>query len=158
MGKYTDSADIRKLFREVDSVPSFTDEDIEFYIRFAESEVDAKIATRYTLPFSQTPPVIRSIATEKSLIKVLDRFFTGQTEGENDWRNVRKKECDALLKDIVDGKMTLVDSAGAVIGARDDIHGILSSTSEYTPTFDHGNAIFQEVDPDRIDDEEDEKL
>lgn len=158
MGKYTSADDIRKLFREVDSVPEFTDTDMEFYIRFAESEVDAKLAARYTLPFSETPPVIRSIATEKALIKVLDRFFTGQTEDENDWRNVRKKECDALLQGIVDGEITLVNSAGTVLGPRADIHSILSSTNNYTPTFSHGSSIVEEVDPDRIQDEEDERL
>lgn len=158
MGKYTSSDDIRKLFREVDTVPEFTDTDIEFYIRFAESEVDAKLAARYTLPFSATPPVVRAIATEKALIKVLDRFFTGQTEDENDWRNVRKKECDALLQGIVDGEITLVNSAGTVLGPRADIHNILSSTDNYAPTFGHGSSIVEEVDPDRIQDEEDERL
>lgn len=158
MGKYTSAIDIRKLFREVDSADSFTDTDIDFYISFAESEVDAKLAARYTLPFSETPPVVRSIATEKALIKVLDRFFTGQTEDENDWRNKRKEECDALLDGIVEGEITLVNNAGTVLGPRADIHNILSSTDIYAPIFDHGSAILQVVDPDRIQDEEDEKL
>lgn len=158
MGKYTTSIDIRKLFRELDTAEDFNDNDIDFFIVQAESEIDGKVAARYTLPFSETPPLIKTIATEKSLIKVLDRFFTGQTEHENDWRNTRKKECDALLDGIVGGEITLVTSAGIVLGPRADIHNILSSTDIYVPTFDHGSAIRQEVDPDRIQDEEDEKL
>jgi len=156
MGKYTEAEDLRKLYREIDSA-KLNDNDLEFYIRFAEAEIDGVLANRYTLPFSETPQLVRDMSAELSLIKVLDRYFTGQAQDENDWRNTRKEELDRLLAGVNSGTISLVSSAGTVIQPADGLVYVTSTTEDYTPTFGVGDVINEEVDPDRIEDEQNER-
>ena len=153
-GKYTNAADIAKLFPEVDTTGKSA-EDQEFYIRLAEAEIDGHIATRYTLPFSSTPQLIRDVAVELSFIKILEASFTADARSSNDWVQSRRENLDKLLHKIADGIVSLVDSAGGILTQRTDLAGISSDTSQYTPTHGHGNVVFEIVDPDRREDEDD---
>ena len=99
--------------------------------------------------------MIENLSTEYALIKLLDRFFTQEKPSKSDWRAIRKKDLDATLDGLADGSISLVSSAGEIIAQRTDTGGITSDTSTYKPTFDHRDETGQEVDPDRLQDEED---
>lgn len=152
MGKYTDATKLRKLYKDIDTT-GVVDNDIEFFIRQKENIIDLKLSQRYTLPFSSTPPIIETIASECSFIGILDRYFTAETKSKNDWRTIRATDCNSLLGAISDGNMTLVDSGGNIIEQRADIGGIQSNTSGYEPTFNNLDETRQRVDPDKLDDE-----
>ena len=155
MGTYTDETKVRNLYPKLDDVTNLSDKQIEFYVTQAENIINGKISQRYTLPFSSTPPLIESIATEFSLIKLLDRFFTAERVSKNDWRNVRKEDIDKLLEGIMDGSITLVDSANNVIG-QSTAALIASTTEDYEPTFNLLDPVLQRVDPDRLQDKKDD--
>ena len=157
MGKYTDANCIKLLYKEVETA-KLTDQDMEFYIGFAEAEVDGRLAKRYALPLTEVPAIIKDVSTELALIKIIDRFFTSQAQDENEQRNVRKDELDELLAGISSGTLCLVNSDGIVLAAVEGLVGITSDTSKYTPTFGVGEAINEEVDPDRVEDENDDRL
>ena len=72
MGRYTSSGDMRKLFKAFDTVKNINDTDLEFFVTMSEAEIDGYLAQQYTLPFSNTPPLVRSIASEYATIKALD--------------------------------------------------------------------------------------
>lgn len=151
MGKYTDATKLRKLYKDIDT-SGLIDNDIEFFIRQKENIIDLKLAQRYTLPFSSTPPVIETIASECSLVGILDRYFTSESKSKNDWREVRATACNSLLDALSDGSLTLVDSGGAIISQRTDIGGIQSNTSGYEPTFNRLDETLQQEDQDRLED------
>jgi phage gp36-like protein len=155
MPDYTTVTKVTDLFPKI-SDTNISSASIAFYIDQAEAEINGKIAVRYTLPFSLTPPLVETIATELSVIKILDRFFTSEAKSKNDWRDIRKKDLNGLLGGIAEGKITLINSANEIIGQRTDIQDIYSDTKDYTPTFSHLHYSLQEVDEDRLDSEEDD--
>ena len=156
MGYYTNAVDVRKLYKKIDT-SGITDNDIDFYIMTAESEINGIIATKYTIPVSPTPDLLKNLSAELTITKILDRYFTAETHSRNDWRDVRKKEVVDILNKIADGKILMVNSAGTVVTQRDDLTELYSSTEDYTPTFGHGHYADEEIDEDGIDDEEDER-
>ena len=154
MPKYTNNQKVRDLYPKLDEIKSVSKNQVEFFIDQAEPIIDGKLALRYAVPFSPVPPLIESLSTEYALIKLLDRFFTQEKPSKSDWRAVRKKDLDSILNSLADGTMSLVNSAGEIIAQRTDVGGVYSDTKEYTPTFSHRTEEGQEVDPDRLDDEE----
>ena len=155
MPDYTTVTKVTDLFPKI-SETSITSASIAFYIDQAEAEINGKIIARYTLPFSLTPPLIETIATELSVIKILDRFFTSENRSKNDWRDTRKKDLNNILNGIMDGKISLVNSANEIIEQRSDLQDVYSDTMDYTPTFNHLLYSLQVIDEDRLDDEEDD--
>ena len=155
MATYTTVSKVTDAYPRIKET-KVTSAEVAFYINQAEAEINGKIAGEYSLPFTATPPLIETVATELSIIKVLDRFFTSEHRSSSDWRNTRKNELDKLLDGISDGSISLVNSASAIIERQSDLHGISSNTSGYTPTFSHLGVEDQRIDPDRLDDEEDD--
>lgn len=155
MGDYTNPTSVRALFPKLDTVTALTDTQIDFYVQQAESELNARLARRFTLPFSSSPPLIGMLATEFTLIKLLDRFMTAEKASKNDWRMVRKADLMETLDGIVGGQIPLLTNSMVQIGTRVDAAGISSNTSGYAPTFNLLDESLQQVDADRLDDEED---
>lgn len=153
MGTYTTAVKVRNLYPELSTATRLTDTQLDFYIAQAENHISAILAVRYGLPFTATPPLVETIATEYALIKVLDRFFTSETASKNDWRNIRKADLDKILKSILDGEILLIDANNSVIAQRIDVGSIASNTQTYTPTFSHLGDGQQRIDHDRLDDE-----
>lgn len=154
MGNYTTATKVRQLYPLLNDLISLTDGQIDFYISQAEAELNGRLASRYALPFSATPPLIEALSTEYALIKLMDRFYSSEEPKENAWKSARRRDLKTLLTDLAAGDMTLVNSAYEVIAQRTD-GGIASDTSIYTPTFTHIDATQELVDLDRVDDEED---
>lgn len=156
IGEYTSSADLRKLFKKIDTA-GLTDDDLGFFITMVEANINSCIGTRYTLPFSSTPPVLRSLASELSLLKVMDRFFTGETNSENPTVDKRKEDAQKLLDEIANGEKVLLNSSLEVIGQRTDLTGLENTTENVQPIFDLDNVSRSVVDPDLIEDLRNEK-
>ena len=154
MGDYTEAADIRKLYKKIDT-SGLVDNDFDFYIKMAESEVKGYIAKRYGTTFDPVPTLIRNISTELALIKILERFFTQEARSENSWVVVRRENLIDILEQIRDGEMSLIDESGNIISEDLNTSGLSSSTSTYTPTFGHGSPTKEVIDCDRLSDEED---
>lgn len=154
MGFYTTAIDIRKLYKKLDT-SGLVDNDLDFYVNLAEAEINGIIATKYSVPVSPAPELLRNVSAELSLTKILDRFFTAETHSRNDWRDTRKKEVMDLLNKIAKGDVLLITSSGDIISQRDDITEIYSDTEDYTPIFGHGHYADEEIDEDRVEDEGD---
>ena len=154
MGDYTTDTKVRQLYPALNDLSSLTYTQVEFFISQAEAEINGRLAARYALPFSAVPPLVAAISTEYALLKLMDRFFSAEAPTKNDWKEVRRKELKELLAGIADGTVLLVNASGAVLGQSAGAT-IESDTSGYTPTFNHLNPVYQEIDSDRLDDEED---
>lgn len=153
MGDYADASDIRKQYTQVKTA-DLTDTDIDFFIIQAEAEINGRIAKAYDLPFSSTPAIIKSITIEFSVIKVLSRFFTHETDGKGkSWPQERREEIYKILEQIAAGEIILLDASDSIIAMKSEANSIYSDTYDYTPTFNHLAISQQKIDSDRLEDE-----
>ena len=90
MPSYTTVANVQDLYPRVGSLSSINSASIAFYIDQAENEINGYLANNYTLPFSASPPMITTLSTEYSLVKILERFFTQEVGSQNAWVAERK--------------------------------------------------------------------
>lgn len=104
----------------------------------AESEINARIAKTYALPISGPIPLLQTLATDFAIYKTLSkRLYSAERMKGTTWPD-RYKEIVETLKEIADGKLAMVDSSGAVIGARTDLNEVWSNNMDYPPTFHEG--------------------
>jgi phage gp36-like protein len=157
--QYTNFDELVELYPKISTV-SLTSANIHgIYISKAEGEINAKLAMRYTVPFSSdnVPPIIKSIAQDISMYYLLRRIYTQNKKDKNPWLEEWKAARD-LLDELAKGESILVDNSGIALDTRTDQQQIWSSTSTYKPAMDHREPIFQRIDPDRLDDEWNEDI
>jgi phage gp36-like protein len=152
MPRYTTVDNVYSLYPRVGSLSTVTSASVAFFIDQAENEINAYLVNGYTLPFSGTPPIIESLSTEYSLVKILQRFFTQEVGSENSWVTQRAESVMDYLTKINSGDIGLFTSSLELIpfNAGDTI---FSNTMNYNPTFTMLNPSLQQIDSDRLDDE-----
>jgi phage gp36-like protein len=154
---YTTFQELKQLYPKIDTI-SLTSANInELFIAKAEGEINAKLASRYTVPFSRdaVPLVIKSIAQDISLYFILRRLYTQNKKDKNPWLD-EWKEAREMLDELAKGTMTLVDNSGAVIGQSTTQMKIWSNVTDFNPAMDHRDVTKQRIDPDRLEQEEDD--
>ena len=142
---------------DIGSVTTLTSAHLANFAGQAESEINAKLARAYSLPFTAEIPLLQTLATDLALYKVLTRrLFTSERLEASPWPD-RYKEARETLTWIAAGELPLVDSSGAVLQGRSDIAEVYSTTKNYVPTFWEGPTGDQIQDADKIDDEADRR-
>jgi len=154
MPSYTTVANVQDLYPRVGSLSSVNSASIAFYIDQAENEINGYLANNYTLPFSASPPMITTLSTEYSLVKILERFFTQEVGSQNAWVAERKKYIIDTLNKLNEGTLGLVTSSGELL-VYNSGDTIFSNTMEYDPTFTMLDETLQQIDSDRLEDEYD---
>ena len=154
MPSYTTVANVQDLYPRVGSLSSINSASIAFYIDQAENEINGYLANNYTLPFSASPPMITTLSTEYSLVKILERFFTQEVGSQNAWVAERKKYIIDTLNKLNEGTLGLVTSSGELL-VYNSGDTIFSNTMEYDPTFTMLDETLQQIDSDRLEDEYD---
>lgn len=154
---YTSFEELKQLYPKIETI-SLTSANVnEIFISKAEGEINAKLANRYTVPFSRNtaPRIIKSIAQDISMYYVLRRVYTQNKKDKNPWLDEWKAARD-LLDELAKGTMALVDNSGAVIGQSTTQMKIWSNVTDFTPAMDHRGAEKQRIDPDRIEQEDED--
>jgi len=143
--------DVRILLEKItDTV--IPDTVVEYMIDIACDIIDSKLVYKYTVPFTTTPPLVRTIATHLSAYLVLRRIYSNtRGEGFADWLNMFKDFADNLLKSIFEGTCILIDSSGNELSIKSG-YGIKISTSSYVPIFNEGGELDWEIDENKVDD------
>lgn len=113
------------------------------YLVPAEAEVDARLGSRFTVPFSSNNITVKDLVIDMTMLRM-------GTYKERDEQ--LRKDVDARIKALLDGTMIMVDSAGAALAY--PASGVINTTADYHPTFGMGDILDMEVDDERIDDEE----
>jgi len=155
MPTYTTVPNVLSLYPRVGSLATVNSSSISFYIDQAENEINGYLANNYTLPFSASPPLVTTLSTEYSLVKILERFFTQEVGSTNAWVEERKKYIVDTLSKINDGTIGLVTNSGELI-VYNSGDTIFSNTMNYTPTFTMLDETLQQIDSDRLEDEYDD--
>lgn len=154
MPTYTTVPNVLSLYPRVGSLASVNSASIAFYIDQAENEINGYLANNYTLPFSSSPPLVTTLSTEYSLVKILERFFTQEVGSKNEWVEERKKYLLDTFNKINNGDIGLVTSSGELI-VYNSGDTIFSNTMNYNPTFTMLDETLQQIDSDRLEDEHD---
>ena len=154
MPTYTTVPNVLSLYPRVGSLASVNSASIAFYIDQAENEINGYLANNYTLPFSSSPPLVTTLSTEYSLVKILERFFTQEVGSKNEWVEERKKYLLDTFNKINNGDIGLVTSSGELI-VYNSGDTIFSNTMTYNPTFTMLDETLQQIDSDRLEDEHD---
>ena len=155
MPSYTTVNKVYDLYPRVGSMSTINSASISFYIDQAENEVNGYLINNYTLPFSSTPPLIETISTEYSLVKILERFFTQELGSDNSWVKERKDYIKENLRLLNEGTIGIYNSSMELIAYKsgDEIY---SNTMNYIPAFNVLNPTLQQIDGDRLEDEYDD--
>lgn len=113
------------------------------YLRPAEFELDARLASRFTIPFSSNNYTATDLVIDMTMLRM-----GVYKERDEDLR----ASVDARIKALLDGTMVMITTSGEV--AAYPASGVINTTADYHPTFGMGPIEDMEVDDERIDDEE----
>ena len=154
MPSYTSIARVYDLEPMVGSASDLTSAQlISAFIDPTEGEMNAVLARRYAVPVTGTIPILQGIADDLTVYRCLRRIFSQDQLKDSVWPNAFK-EARERLNAIGDGKILLVDSAGALVAQRTTISQARSNTQGYMPTFHEGGSWMDQIkDADRNDDE-----
>jgi phage gp36-like protein len=128
------------------------------HIDRAEATIDGFISTIYPLPFitgtttTNVPPLIRTLTEDIACYYALRSAYTQDGASKNPFYEAYKVAMDTL-KEINQGKIKLVDTAGSLI-ATQATNRYLSNTDTYTPIFGKDDPKEWGRDPDEILDQE----
>lgn len=154
MAKYSTVSNMLIMMPNVMSRTSADSAQLAHFVDMAEGTVDAYLARRYTLPLSETPKIIETLTTQVAIYEFLSkRVFAGEVAAESFWVQ-SYKEAQRMLRDISNGQMELTNSAGTVLT---DASVVWSSQEDYLATHTEDDPLFQQRDPDKIDDIRDDR-
>jgi phage gp36-like protein len=147
MGAYIDWGDVAGRYPKIETRGGSSEIDPSF-IEGAEAEINAYLASTYSLPFTAPiPPLIRDLAIDLTYCKMA----VGKLED-------REKICErvtSLLEKLRDGDITLTTSGAAVDQL--NLSGLWSSESGYSPVFERDSQYNWGVDSAQLESIEDNR-
>ena len=157
-GLYSDPNDLRAIYPKIDTT-GLTNMQLNQYISDVDAIINMRLSARYSVPFASgvnsLPPAIGYLSKNLALLEILSRPSIkagGDTPG---WIVDRQEHFDTLLKGLETGSYALVVNSGNVIGAKGS-EIIWSDKQDFSPIFTLLDSEQQVVDPDYIDELEDE--
>lgn len=132
MGRYIAWTDVANRYRSIPA-DGYDSGQLDAFIADAESEVDARLALKYAVPFDATtacPGLVRSLC--------IDTVFCRVAWAQDGTKKVQDR-VDKLIKGILDGTILLSNSGGLLSGGND----VQASTSNaYRSVFGPDDPIF----------------
>lgn len=125
------------------------------HIDRAENIVNSYVSTRYSLPFTSVPPLVRTLTEDIACYYAIRGSYVQDGERKNEYMDAFKLAMDTLA-DIKAGLTHLVLSDGSLLNPQASSR-YLSSTKDYTPTFDLDTVTSWKLDPERLTDIEGER-
>lgn len=160
---YCNISDLKKFYPKIDDL-GMNNAEINFFIAKADTHINARLARVYAVPFTEvpsTPPVIRSLSQDLTISFLYNRrHITQSKRNRSDNFPKMEEQAEILIDRLIDENdgLSIVTSAGLIIERRTDQSQILMTVSDYKPTFDLRNIVEQRIDPDRLDDTDNEDV
>lgn len=147
MGRYTTRDEVIARFPNAEDMDTVSVE--SNFIAFAENEIDGLLGQYFTLPFSDNNITIKDLTIELCGLRLSKNAKPSDIDR-------RHKIFMEKVNRLINGEQAMVLSDGTTMiqSVGDTFH---SSTDDYTPIFGFGDIEDMEVDPDLIDDEDDER-
>lgn len=122
----------------------------------AEATMRAKWSDKYTFPLAPSP-FVETLATDYACYLLLTRrIFSTERQNDSAWVDRFKEALDDIEK-VAEGKISLVDSANAIIQRTDTTDRPWSNTQTYLPTMTEDDPRSQVIDPNKIEDIQSER-
>lgn len=124
-------------------------------ITWSENEINKTLSERYNVTgwtaASVTPPHVKTLCEWLSLGYLYEAMSRGSKDQytRSDRYLLRAK---SNMKDIIDNKINLVNTAGSAIADLSTRRTVLTNTDSYTQTFDEDNPLNWKVDSDKLND------
>ena len=147
MGRYINWAELVDRYSQMSKL-SGAESVGSAFIAYAEAEVDARLASVYSVPFdtsSGAPMTVKDLTIDLAMLKA----SFGKSK---DWDRMNEAINDRI-KMILDGKIAIIGADGNPVTQVGDT--IWGSNEDYTPIFGMGDTLDFVVDQDRVDDEND---
>lgn len=154
---YTSAETMLNTLSAIGSISTITNSNLMFYAGAAEALINAKIAKKYTLPITDSIPLLETLATDLAIYNVLTTRISLKTEAATHPWFQRFKNAMDLLDEIANGELTLVNSAGVVLNASMTADDMYSTTMNYVPTTGEIPDNLQGPDPDKVQDSLDKR-
>lgn len=152
---YSNVGQVLALVPDITSNTNVTSAVIASFMANNQAKVDAKLVSRYSLPFTEEIPVLQQVLTYMTLHDVIagTSKFGSRIEGEDHvWLSAYKrsmKDLDAIAA----GKMDLVNVSGQIVTDRADPDMVvITDYTDYEPTFQGQDLTESVVDPDFLKD------
>lgn len=152
---YATPANITDAVPAIGSLTNVTSAIITGFIGQAEAIMNSRLASQYPMPLPSssgiTYPMLTVLSIDMTVYRLLSRrVFTSEKINKSAWMD-KFSEANSLLFELATGRMPLLDSNGNQV-AKSAAFSVWSNTSNYQPTFDVGDPLNQNVDPNHIDD------
>ena len=154
---YTTVSDVFKTLPDIGSASNITSETIAHFIGEAEALINARIAQRYSMPIKAQVPLLKNLATDLAIYRLLSRKILKLPRTADEGWLDRYKESLKVLDQVASGEIMLIDTSGDVVEQRTDIRQLDSTTRKYLPTFHEAGWLDMVQDEDKIDDTLDER-
>lgn len=132
MGRYILWTDVTNRYVDWAKGPDSTIGEAAF-IPHAEAEVDARLAVKYSVPFSPAPYLVKDLSVDLAYYKATIRQESSK---------LLKDYIDARFKAIIDGTLLLTNSAGVVAGTG----GFAWASNSYHSSFGMDDETLWRVD------------
>lgn len=130
---------------------------VSLNIAYSDSIIDMVLSKRYSVPFSPTPPAIKSISTTLSSWKSLRGIFSNEIPSALQFVEDDYKKAMSFLGSLQESYIDLPDGSGGVVSERGHATKMWASNMDYTPIFDVDDEANWAVDSDRLDAIEDDR-
>lgn len=148
MGRYCDWADVSGRYPEIAKSKDST-EVASGFIYFAEAELDSRLASKFTVPFSSNNVTAQDLAIDMTYLKVYQ--FKDPEKAE-----AIEKSVSARIDRLMKGESSMMTSSGDLLTS---VGGtVYSTTGGYHPTFGMGDFGDLVVDSSQLQDEADARL
>ena len=154
---------VNRVWLAAPSISSVTNITSEVQAQFAgdvESEINAIISKRYSIPLSVDCPILTAIATRETIYRTMVQRlliqFPPVQQGSHPLQ-VQHKDDQKLLEKIAEGDYQLTSASGDIIAADITQMEIYSTTMEYLPTFHEGDWGSMTQDQTKLDDIDSER-
>jgi hypothetical protein len=149
LGRYINWDDVVGRYSQINKHGGAADIGSNF-IQYAEAEVDARLASCYSVPFvsgvGSTPITVKDLAIDVTYLKAtIGAKSKAWDQIKNSVNDRIKMICNGDSQIVGPGGDPLAQIAGTIWGSNEDYH----------PIFGMGDTLDFVVDSDRIDDEDD---
>lgn len=147
---YTTVENVYEASIAIQSATTVTSAHVCNMIGKAQAEMNSCLVRHYALPFTQEVPALTALCTEGATYFALRRLFAQAAKNKSTWVDDHRKQWEEGLEALKDGAMDLTDADGGEIARS----GVLpwSNVDTYEPTMTERGPLHDVVDPDKIDD------
>ena len=129
--QYTTVSYVKDVVKALSSLSDWTDGEIEKRINEAEDDINSKLKSKFSIPFTAgaAPYVIQDIAKNIAGANCVRDLYANQTQKTSELETKLRDYANSQLDKILSGELAVLDNAGGVIASEDMIASFTEQNS-----------------------------